>query len=162
MQVVYPYTRRYKEATDALDAFAPGYEAVYVGWSDTAYWQLLRDLWEHKEPFVIVEHDVVIHEQVIDGFARCGLPWCLHAYGRHRYPDRLLTNSLGCVRFNTSLMEDHPDLVIEAGRFVTGMPHRHYIHLDDCIFQVLKRLTYGEAHVHTPPVRHLCLDEASG
>ena len=160
LKVVYPFTVRRDEAEAALAQYAPGYLPVDVSAHDEAYFDLLSDLWRAGEDFAIVEHDVVIHDQVIPQFEQCGQPWCLNAYPRHDLPEFLLMGNLGCTRFTEELLLGEPDVLEEAIGIVTGMPPKHWVHIDDRIRFVLRqrRLVNGHLmvpHVHEPPVRHL-------
>src|SRR6185437_4434063 len=64
----------------ALERYAPNTEFVALGENTSAYWPMLCRLWSEREPFVLVEHDVEIHERTIRALTYCPQPWCVFPY----------------------------------------------------------------------------------
>ena len=153
-RVVVPYLAIHPAARFALNQWAPGWEPVYVGGSDHAYFDLLAQLWADGKSFVVVEHDIAISEGVVASFDACLEPWCLHGYGHPAFPDGLLTASLGCTRFSAALLGAELDMMVAVGEFSTGLPARHWCHLDLAVRETLRARGHAPC-VHPPPVTHL-------
>ncbi len=152
MKVIVPYTAITEQAVvDALNEFAPDAEQVYVGGERTSYWELVAKLWSEGEGFVIVEHDVEIHAKVLPEFEKCKRPWCGFPYDLETGPQM----ALGCTRFSTELLAEHPTVLEEAGELSDGtLAKRDWHRLDSHIAQVLTQ-TYGlTQHAHKPAVVH--------
>ena len=118
-----------------------------MGGSPYAYAELLARLWAEGDGFVVVEHDIEIHGDVLPGFAACGEPWCVFPYpgpGDHA-GNRLLDHALGCTRFGASLLKAEPG--------VPPGPGSHWGSLDARLYHVLVGRGY-RPHVHLPPVVH--------
>lgn len=123
-----------------------------IATSVTAYWESLARWWEvcakARKDLLIVEHDVVVHDDALRQFDECTEPMCAFTYW--------LGNSygvgLGCTRFRSPLIRMNRDAVERAGRLTTdGLPVvGHWKRMDTRMWQVL-----GPPHVHEPPVRHL-------
>ena len=123
-----------------------------VGFGVTDYWQVLGRWWENcgrtRRDLMVVEHDVVVHGDVLRSFDECPEPLCAFTYwlgGSYGY-------GLGCTRFRRELIRVHPDAVDRAGHLTTdGLPVvGHWKRMDTRMWQVL-----GPPHVHEPPVKHL-------
>lgn len=88
-------------------------DAVWVDVSgdDHAYWRCLSDWWAQGETFLVIEHDVVCRPDVIDAFENCPEPWCAFPYDDmcHWECMEAWANTLGCTRFDASLMRAVPD-----------------------------------------------------
>lgn len=152
MRVIVPYVElRNAAVVDALNTHAPDCEGFYVGRSNTAYWRLLADLWATGEAFIVVEQDIEIHERVVSALTRCKQPWCGYAYNI----DGETCVALGCTRFSSALLTQHPDVMERVGELYDGVvAKRDWHRLDSHIAQVL-RDTYGIVqHAHRPAVVH--------
>lgn len=111
MRVYCPYTAISPATRAALDASGYEWEPRDVSGSDTAYWDLLAELWTVGEDFAIVEHDVVPSPEALASFDACGHDWCGAAY-----PYLAGTYAgLGCARFRAAIMARHPDLMSVVG-----------------------------------------------
>lgn len=154
MRIVVPFTPYITpETISAL--FHSNYEAVDVGGNRFAYGQLLCRLWSECQDFTIIEHDVIPHADVFKEFEYCPELWCIFEYYAHdaKGPiDRLVSGSLGCVRFRAELMETLPYLMAEAVQRDMGSGPGHWARLDDAIAAELAPL---RPHVHQPPVGHV-------
>lgn len=107
---------------------------VNVAGSDTAYWELLADLWAAKVDFCVVEQDIVVNADTLDSFEACEEVWCGAAYP---YLGGTYVG-LGCVRFRAELMRLRPDVMNLAGEF-TNATHcrRHWCTTDHALIQQL-------------------------
>ena len=137
-------------------ADAPRYgwhlRVVPLGLRTDAYWRSLCGWWEAcgkaRQDLMLVEHDVVVHDDVFRQFDECPEPLCAFTY----WLGTDYGYGLGCTRFRGSLIRIHHDAIERAGRIVTdGVPVvGHWKRMDTRMWQVL-----GKPHVHEPPVRHL-------
>lgn len=86
---------------------------VDVSASDNAYYTALRDIWEQRESFAVLEHDVVCRPDVVDAFEECPEPWCIYGYSNICHPGCMEAwrNALGCTRFRAEILEAVPDAV---------------------------------------------------
>lgn len=153
--VVLPYAGEINEEVhDALEAATDGFKLriVDVGHSDTAYYELIRNLWEAGECFCLVEHDIVVNDGVIESFDNCGYEWCVAQY---RYFGALRWG-LGCTRFRRPLLRRFPDLMADVGRReMRGHPPGHWCTLDNGIGDALLiDRSVALPHLHGE-VRHL-------
>ncbi len=106
------------------------------------YYQLIKELWEKGEQFIICEHDIIPWPGAIKQADDCDHPWCTFWY---RSPGGWLGNGLGLVKFNPSQLPN-----------IFGEPFEktHWGGLD---MQIAKRLqSHGlEAHTHSPSITNL-------
>lgn len=162
MHVVCPYQPAVHDLTRAaLERYAPHAEFVKLTDRTDAYWGLLDKLWARREPFIIVEQDVEIHERAIRSLTYCPQPWCLFPYSGPRTlgdgGDPLFYMALGCTRFRANLMDEYPDLVSGIG--VTKHPrfdpsvYRDWRGIDGAIGGRLRERGYRQ-HIHRPIVMH--------
>lgn len=144
--VVHPLTR------SALERFTPACEYVALGSNPTAYWSLLDRLWPQRESFVLVEHDVEIHEGVLRALTYCPKPWCVFPYaGPANYGPGggvLFDQALGCTRFRSSLLVTSPGVI--SG--IDAKSH-DWRGLDARVAGALRSLGH-RPHVHWPEVLH--------
>lgn len=112
-----------------------------------AYGQIIAELWAAGESFAVVEPDVLVRDDVIDGFLNCPEPYCA-------WPYAWLTDvgpALGCTRFRAEFLARYPDAMKEV--LSTNVSWRQ---LDVVLMRHVLVREYGEQpHVHLPPVVHL-------
>jgi len=99
--VYVPWTRQYPECRVALEPAAPVYVDVSADPHD--YWRLVRALWGEREPFILVEHDVIVGPGTIEELRACPEPWC--AFAIHSVDvgtGMSWVATFGCVRFRPS------------------------------------------------------------
>lgn len=77
MRVYYFYTKKHPKAVAALP---PDAEFVYTGGGLGTYWEEIEKRWTGEDDIVFVEHDNVLHEDVIPEFSTCPEPWCAFPY----------------------------------------------------------------------------------
>ncbi len=144
IRVFCPYTTLHPRTRSALVEHAPDAEVMDLGTSHDAYYNALSELWRGGKTFLVVEHDIEIHEGVLPQLRECDEPWCLFPY---RGPeDVMLTSSLGCTLFSAELLARHPQVMAE-------LPVRDWRRLDCELSPRLMQLGY-EPHVHEPMVLH--------
>ena len=121
-------------------------------------WNTYSEYWRSAEDdLLIVEQDIVIHEDVIPQFEACPEPWCLFPFPHYSQPDgELMTTGIGCNRFRREFLEQVTveDVEAQGGNCIRceGNP-KCWAHLDG------RTREAGEAkgfkiHVHYPPVGH--------
>jgi hypothetical protein len=172
VRTCYFYTRIWDEAVAALPS---GAELVYVGDTFTSYWEAIAERWGAGD-LMVVEHDIVIHDQVVRQFEDCPNAWCTYPYWHGGWMDK----ALGCTRFRTGAQQVSPDEIqqscwascwecntrnmipsLDDMRDIRGWRDRTgsetlgcWRHIDGKIVWSMERNGYA-ACVHTPPVRHL-------
>jgi hypothetical protein len=173
MRVCYFWTKTWAEAVAALPE---GAEQVYVGGHLTDYWDGIASRWG-TDDLMIVEHDIVIHDDVVRQFEECPAPWCLFPYWHSAW----LEQSLGCTRFRKELAtlvspqeiqeecwascwECNPGLVspgIKDMRDLRGWREKNPSEVLGCWRHLDGKIHWALTHrgmkpcVHTPVVSHL-------
>jgi len=126
-----------------------GLEVVEVVMTDYHhYGRLLTELWQSRQGFILVEHDVVPWPGAITDLRSCSHELCLFEYPNgiiHDEPRSGWTASLGCVKFSDSLVRRVPC----DGEW----QNRGWDELDGAVFATLQGEV--EAHVHHPAVAHV-------
>jgi hypothetical protein len=129
------------------------------GWTATVapvgehstYCGLLRRLWALHRTFAVVEHDIVVNPDTLDGLRDCPEPWCAAPYpflsGTHL--------GLGCVRFRDDLLTRYPDAMerVATMRDATHPPG-HWCRLDAWLRNWLNEQGV-QVHEHAGLVAHL-------
>lgn len=148
-----PYTELRPETRAALTAHVPGHRLRFAPLDpsdDFGYGRLIASLWLSLVDFVVVEHDIVIRQDVVDAFEDCPETYCA-------FPYPWTTNvgpALGCTRFRRRLLHDLP----HAAQDATSVGYRQY---DYHLIRVELGRKYGRApHLHLPPVEHLNPEQA--
>jgi hypothetical protein len=151
VRLVVPHTNLRQETYRATRNW-PNVTYRYVGDSETAYSELVCELWEQGETFALVEHDIVVAKGMLDRLARCDQPMCAHPY-------EWTTNigpALGCNRFSAQLLADFPDAANEAAAIDGGHGAGSWRTFDYWLTRTILEEKYGQvAHLHLPPVEHL-------
>jgi hypothetical protein len=158
MKIVVPCIEVRSETARALIEHAeskPGHEVTFwpVDSSDEAYWEMYDRLWSEGETFMVVEHDIVIHADVIPQFERCPEPYCAFSYPYLEIPGGWY--GLGCARFRDTVIRAFPEAIQNVASISNhAHPPRHWCSLDAFIQWELRRLG-TPLHQHLPPVGHL-------
>lgn len=165
MTILCCYTKLHEKTAESLAKYAP--ETVFADvWGDPFnYWKELEKHWDEKEDLIIIEHDIEIHDKVIDEFRRCASLWCTFPYD-HFHEDkgiRTLTMSLGCTKltYEARQIARPEDLANQVeiycwacnlGSKIDGFP-ACWQHLDA---KLAAWLEFNDVHpcVHNPPVTH--------
>jgi hypothetical protein len=98
VRVCYFYTKTWDEAVEALPSDA---EQVYVGGGFTDYWEAISSRWG-SDDLMVVEHDIMIHDEVLRQFEECPNVWCTFPYWKNEWFD----NALGCTRFRLEVQQE--------------------------------------------------------
>ena len=145
MKIIVPFTYVIREQVRALmiDHVEPLY--VYME-EESSYWRLLKRLWEERETFVLVEHDIIPWPGAIAALWACDSPWCTYEYPLENYS---ILAGFGCTLVRDVLMEAVPNVWDEA-------PETHWWGLDSWLsHKSLSLLGRDKPHLHAPPVTHL-------
>lgn len=146
MNILLAFTATHPDTLAAAPAAA---EWVYVGDSDTDYWEALRRFWARGEDLLVLEHDVICRPDVLEGFETCAESWCLHRYSNHDWSDaEAWRNAIGCTRFRRELIAAVPDAVANI-----EPQHRDWRNVCDGIGSNLRAAGFSH-HWHEPPVTH--------
>lgn len=143
-----PWAERNSQVEESVP---PGTQWVDVRGSDLAYYEALTEIWGKGEDFAIIEHDVVIHDLVVEEFESCPEPWCVFGYDNMCHPEcqEAWANQLGCTRFRAELMEEVPDALTS----VPPGPLQDWHNVCDGLGNNLRAVGYWH-HWHTPHVGH--------
>jgi hypothetical protein len=159
VRVICPHAGPIASATTAaLNESGWDWTPVDVSESDTAYTELLQQLWTAGDTFALVEHDIVIGPYTLSDLAHCPASWCAYTYQLRGQ----LHAGLGCVKFASELLRAKPHAVSQTWAEQTLVhPGGHWCNLDDRLSRVLRRAGVAP-HVHNPPVEHLVPEPTHG
>ena len=100
MRVVVPFTNLRPGVLKAIRDQGFEAETIDTSGGDYAYHDAIRGIWEDKESFVIIEHDVLSPPGSLDSMASCNELWCAVPYqtpigricalGHTKFDERLL------------------------------------------------------------------------
>lgn len=127
-------------------AAAAGEAATYVdtGKDDEAYWRLLRDLWNRKRTFILLEQDILPPPGMLDELWACPAEWC-----GCPYPVGNIWGVFhGATKYSASLMRRHPEAL-------RSFSSRYWQNLDSQLIAYIGRRQKESAHWHWPAARHL-------
>ena len=72
----------YPGTQESLRVYAPEARICRIPADDISYpWEIYKSCWG-KDDLVIIEQDIILHEDVIPQFLECPEPWCLFPF-RH-------------------------------------------------------------------------------
>lgn len=145
MRIVVPFTEVHPQTRTWLSLSEHPVEYEYVGHSPLAYSELLRQLWESKQGFVICEHDMRPTYEVLNAMIFCPEPFCSASYdwGTNRGP------AMGLVKFSTAFIRRYPF----AARQLHGVSWKQ---MDWVFIRKVLAADLGEfPHVHLPAIKHL-------
>src|ERR1035437_408411 len=156
----------YPETREALEqAKRPQDELTFLDVSnvDTAYALSLIESWNGQSDLLVVEHDIVIHPEILDELDACPSDWCAYPY---EIATGLCDQGLGCTRFRASLMADCPNVMLRAAECLTdpnysnkvvddGVAPWHWVRMDTRVNAVLRQVYDLEPCIHETPVKHL-------
>lgn len=148
------------ETHKALYRYAPHHEAVKVGRDDwRTYGQEIFRRWG-QDDLLLVEQDIILHEDVLPQLEACPQPWCVFPYRHPACPGNgFLTAGLGCTRFRLQFQEKvtAAEIAAEGGNCnrCYGQPDKHecWLHLDGRIREAAERLGFTP-HIHWPSAGH--------
>ena len=140
LRIVCPYTYLHPLCEESL----AGYEVEYVEmFRLDDYFNLLSRLWAEGQTFLVVEHDIEIHPDVVPQMEKCPAPWCAFPYNGGL--GQVWDKALGCTKFHESLLRELPSFLDE----VQGHDWRR---LDVQIAELLEGRV--SRHAHWPIVKH--------
>ena len=153
MRIVCAFTAQYHPLARASHEYLPGLERVDVSGRNDSYQELLRTLWDERDAFILIEHDVEINDRAVKQAKHCACLWGISPYNGPGLDP--LYGSLGFVRFRSQLMEEVPDLfnAIAALNDSQDIAQGHWRRLDSRILGVLRGRGY-EPHIHDPVLQH--------
>lgn len=162
MRIVVPHTHISRETVISLLGAASDWEVIDVSGSDTAYFDLLNQLWTAGDEFALVEQDIVVRPSTFASFERCPNPWCAAPYP---YLGSSTYAGLGCTRFRSEILAAHPDLMDDVALHnYEGHCPKHWCTLDAAIQRELGKrgrhvclrdhLPVG--HLHDTPTHGCC------
>jgi hypothetical protein len=129
-----------------------------VSGSVFAYGQLMAELWADAESFLLIEQDIEVSLRALRQARHCRCEWSVSPYGGPS-PGSLLSQSLGCTRFRSSLIRALPDAVKEANQINdagTVVPPGHWGRVDCRLYSRLRGS--GESirtpHLHEVVAHH--------
>lgn len=148
MRLLVPFTVRNPEVVASVPPWA---EWADVSADPDAYRRLLVDKWESSDDLMVLEHDVVCRDDVLEQFESCPRPWCVFGYADmcHDECREAWANMLGCTRFRRELIDAVPDAVTD----ITEREHQIWTNLCDGIGLNLRAAGF-EHHWHRPYVDH--------
>src|SRR5665213_839577 len=108
IRVVMPYTEINSEVIDALNATEYPYDRIDVSASDTAYFELVNELWNDGTGWMNVEHDIVVRSSTLKELEECPHAWCVVLY-----PYVVTGNycGLGCCKITAQVIKRHPGIM---------------------------------------------------
>lgn len=137
-------------------------EWVDVGGDRFNYWRVLAEWWARGETFLVLEHDVICTSDVVERMESCSEPWCANPYDDMCHPAVLNSdgsvspgcmdawrNTLGCTRFEASLMQAVPDALTSITE--DGLLDWHNV--CDGLGDNLRAAGFTH-HWHFPPIYH--------
>ncbi len=142
---------------EAKAALPPDAELAWTGPDDDGYWRELSARWDGTRDLVVIEHDIVIHGQVIPQFAACPALWCEfpYFYAADNDPARVQYTSLGCAKFSAECQRAFP-----AGQIAASVSARDGLPptpaWNQCDAYICRALQAGglSACLHEPWVKH--------
>lgn len=148
---------RWPQALDAYARYAPGgTTAVITPMDISGYHEMVAVNWDYGYDLLVVEQDIVLHDQVFPQLEACGQDWCVFPY---RHPDNgngFLTQALGCTRFSARFQAvvslADIDAVYGYCNICKGQPGC-WVHLEGRISDAGLAAGFTR-HVHWPSVGH--------
>lgn len=126
----------------------------------TAYWRMLSYAWKERGDTIIVEHDMLPADGVIEEMLTCTAPWCTSPYrGSPNKNEPDVIAGLGCTKFSEVLKANEFDLMRVVGEMSEdGLPAKTWKRLDVRIARALRARGYTP-HTHRRSI-HLHYERA--
>ncbi len=150
MKIVVPHTRDglKEETRKAVQTLSAEFFPLE---GDSAYHDLISELWAAQESFVIVEQDIVPGPEDVDSLIDCPHGWCAFCYD---YPPFGLYAGLGLARFRAEVMKQLPQAMRWCALESDEQHNRkHWCRQDGLLKRYLQERGIQQ-HVHGV-VRHL-------
>ena len=110
-----------------------------------------RALEQDGETFLVVEHDIVIHEGLVEEFEACEEEWCSSPYTYFDQPVTTSGGGLGCTKFSSQLMHRWPEMIRQAMEI--PYPGHEPWHWCGCDFRIYTLLRQGGNFASQYPAR---------
>ena len=118
--ILLPFTKQPPAETLAAVAGLE-HEQVFVGHSDTAYFELMSKWWKSDEPYIMtIEHDLKVPRKLIDEMLACQKVWCAAHYSF----ESGAIYGLGCTKFELPIRRAVPDVFDLIAARVTPITRR--------------------------------------
>lgn len=147
MQVIIPAIDENCVASLALRKEGIEHDVVVMD-GDYDYGELLVELWQSGESFILLEHDVVPWPGAITQLAECPELWCSYEYP---LAPNTLRPALGCIKVSCIVINAYRNL---PARF--GWAERIWSQMDGAVCPALESIA-GKTHIHKPPLAHVKL-----
>ena len=149
MKVIVPFTKISKTQITVFQI--EGIQPEYVPMTHyDSYWKLLKRQWEAREPFILVEHDILPWPTALAQLEACYDPWCALPYmigGRFSW-------AFGCIKFGQGIFDKLPTILDE-------LPYRNWFNLDSEITWRAETNHQVRLHRHhASPLIHLNQEHA--
>lgn len=118
--------------------------------SSDGYWRLLDAEWAKRETFIVVELDKFPAAGALEALWLCPARWCCYPIPMQNTTVVSPFPTLGCVKFDRSLMVEHPSLMRDAGE-LGGLglpPEQAWSRLDLAVAGLLGH--HLDCHWHEP------------
>jgi len=115
-----------------------------------AYWEALCQWWHEPGDLVIVEHDVLPADGVVEEMLACPSEWCVSPYSL-TFPEGEVSWAwvLGCTKFSEGARRRHPDAAE-----LSGLQGKHEVDPPYVWWRLDVRLSCALARVGTLPHAH--------
>src|SRR5258708_8001856 len=127
---------------------------------DHGYFKLMFSLWSQREPFIVIEQDVLPNDQQFSAMMACPEPWCA---GVHKLRDDAPEIwSMGLMKFGAQLLGTRYSQLYTGEVEADGAQmfasvlgaNKHFNRVDLAIYQVLALRGFDKPHLHGPAARH--------
>jgi hypothetical protein len=122
----------------------------------TGAWDAYKSFWG-EDDLMVIEQDIILHEDVIPQFEGCPEPWCLFPF-RYMPGMDFLDTGTGCNRYRKEFMQEVPPDAVEAifgscPRCNGGENPGCWAHIDGRLHEAGEKAGF-RIHVHWPSVGH--------
>ena len=153
-KVLVPFTALRAETIVGLADSDIAYEMIARPITDDeGYFWALSEAWtpteDHAvEPFIVVEHDIVVRPETLRELRDCPEDWCSAPYP---YLDKPEAWGMGCVKFSDRLIVRNYQMFTEISQWQGTHPARHWCTIDAQVWEYLT--SRGEKrHDHPGPL----------
>ena len=149
-KVIVPFTSLRSETVVALaDSDIPYEMMARPITDDEGYFFCLAEAWTPPtgavEPFILVEHDIVVRPETLRELRDCPEDWCAAPF---EYLDKPEAWGMGCVKFSDRLIARNLNLFHEISEIEDAHPARHWCVMD---YRIWTYLTSRGEHRHDHP-----------